>query len=51
MQRNNREKRRNLHLQFAVDFTYISKAEFDEMVNSYKVMDIGMRPIGEYPFS
>lgn len=34
-----------------VDFTYISKAEFDEMVNSYKVMDIGMRPIGEYPFS
>ncbi len=33
-----------------VDFTYISKAEFDEMVNSYTVMDIGMRPIGEYPF-
>ena len=34
-----------------VDFTYISKAEFDEMVNSYKVIDIGMRPISEYPFS
>lgn len=34
-----------------VDFTFISKAEFDEMADSYKVIDIGMKPISEYPFS
>lgn len=33
------------------DFTYISKAEFDEMVAFYQVIDIGMKPISEYPFS
>lgn len=34
-----------------VDFTYISKEEYDEMVDSYQVIDIGMKPIREYPFS
>ena len=30
---------------------YISREEFDRIVSGYKVIDIGMKPISEYPFS